>query len=228
MVRRVTRIIVVTLGALLTVAGLIAAIMIGPGDRVGLGSEELTTDTAAMATPTSALNLVGPTLHVAATTDDGEVLVGAGHRMDVDAYLNGFAHELIIPGEGPTLVSISGDVEFPWQPTLEPVAGSEGDPSATPASRDWWLASASGPGEQTIEIELADDPLRVVVMRPDGSAPVAANVEFELEIENMFITTVIMAAIGVALILIGIFALRPRKAKRARAGRSSHDETVHL
>lgn len=217
-----------TLGALLTVAGVIGAVIVGPGDRVGLGGEELSTETAGMATPTSALNLVGPTLHVTATADDGEIFVGAGHQMDVDAYLSGFAHETIVPDGGPPLDLLTGEADFPWQPGLEPVADSDGEPSATPASRDWWFVSASGAGEQTIAIELANDPLRVVVMRPDGTAPVAADVEFELEIDNMFSTMLIAAAIGVALILLGIFALRPRQARRSRAARrSSRNEAVH-
>lgn len=220
-----------TLGALLTVAGIVAAIIVGPGDRVGLGGEGLTTESAAMATPTSALNLVGPTLHVAATADNGEIFVGAGHQMDVDAYLSGVRHEMIVPDGGPPLEIITGEAEFPWQPGLEPAAGSEGNAegelSATPESRDWWFVSASGPGEQTIETELANDPLRVVVMRPDGTTPVAAEVAFELEIDNMFSTALITAAIGVALILIGIFALRPRQTRRHRGGgRSSRNEAV--
>lgn len=227
----------VTLGAILTVAGIVAAIIVGPpdsssdgstGNRVGLGGEELTTETAVMATSTTALNMVGPKLHVTATADEGEIFIGAGHQMDLDAYLSGAAQERIVPDGGSPLDVLTGEADFPWQPALEPVEGSEGDPPATPASRDWWFASASGPGEQTLEIELGDDPLRVVVMRPDGSAPVAADVEFELEIDNMFSTMLITAGIGVVLILIGILALRPRQARRARAGgRSSRDEAVH-
>lgn len=215
-----------TLGVLLTVAGVIAAVVVGPGDRVGLGSEELATENAAMATPTSALNMVGPTLHVTAAAADGEIFIGAGHEMDVGAYLTGFAHELIVPDGDPPLDPLTADADFPWQPTLEPVAGSEGQPGATPASRDWWFASVAGPGEQALAVELGNDPLRVVVMRPDGTAPVAADVEFELEIDNMFSTALTIAAIGAALILLGIFTLRPRPARRGRAGRSSHDEAV--
>lgn len=219
-----------TLGGLLTVAGVIAALVVGPSDRVGLGSEELTTETAAMATPTSALNLVGPTLHVTATATDGEIFVGAGHQMDVDAYLAAFAHELIVPDGNPRLGPISGDADFPWQPTVEPGATTQSPaiPTGTPESRDWWFASAAGPGEQTMAVELADDPLRVVIMRPDGTAPVAADVEFELEIDNMFGTTLIIVGIGLALILLGVIALHPRQARRARAGgRASRSEAVH-
>jgi hypothetical protein len=224
----VTRIIVLTLGALVTVAGLLAAIFVGPGNRVGLGSTELTTETAAMTTPASALNLVGPTLHVTATATDGEVFLGVGHEMDVDAYVAGFAHDEIVPeGESP-LEPPTRDADFPWQPALEPVDGPAEPPSAPPDSRDWWVASVSGSGEQTISVELGDIPLRTVVMRPDGTAPVAADIEFELEIDNLFTTALLAIGVGLGLTMLGILTLRRRRVRRARAGNRARSEAVHL
>ena len=217
-----------TLGALVTVAGLIAAFIVGPGNRVGLGSTELTTETAAMGTPTSALNLVGPTLYLTATADEGDVFVGVGHEMDVDAYLAGFAHDRVVADGGPPLEPITGDADFPWQPALEPVDGPAEPPSATPDSRDWWVTSASGAGEQTVSVELGDVPLRAVVMRPDGTAPVAVAVEFELEIDNLFSTALLAVGAGLGLILLGIFTMRPRRARRAHASGRARNEAVHL
>jgi hypothetical protein len=79
------------------------------------------------------------------------LFVGIGRSTDVDRYLTGVNH---------TVIS-----EF-WGDETEAV---DGGPAGTPpGTQDFWVASASGPGDQTVERDPADGSWSVVVMNADG------------------------------------------------------------
>ena len=80
-----------------------------------------------------------------------ELFVGIGPSADVDRYLAGVSH---------THIS-----DF-WTNRVEFMDG--GTPGSPPATQGFWVASASGPGTQTVEWEPADGSWTVVVMNADG------------------------------------------------------------
>jgi hypothetical protein len=201
--RRVVRVVLIVLGSILSLAGLAAAVLIGPDNTVGTGGHQVTTDTAVVSTATSVLTIMGPTLHVAATVPDDEVFVGIGHPVDVGDYLDGVEHDQIT------------EVSVPWSVELQRIEGEEGAPGADASSRDWWHDQAAGAGRQEVSAELGEVPLRLVIMRADGEAPLTTDVEFALQIDNLFTTALLVLAIGLVLLATGIFALRRRTSRRA-------------
>jgi hypothetical protein len=82
----------------------------------------------------------------------GPVLfVGIGPSADVDRYLAGVSHTLI------------SDY---WQGRVQPIGGSR--PASAPAGQDFWVASATGPGAQTLRWDSAPGTWTVVVMNAGG------------------------------------------------------------
>ena len=80
-----------------------------------------------------------------------ELFVGIGPSADVGRYLAGVSHTHISS-------FFTNRVEFM----------DGGTPGSPPATQDFWVASASGPGTQTVEWEPADGSWTVVVMNADG------------------------------------------------------------
>jgi hypothetical protein len=80
-----------------------------------------------------------------------DLFVGIGPSAEVDRYL---------AGVGYTHIS-----DF-WTNRVEFIEGDT--PESSPATQAFWVASASGPGAQTVEWEPADGSWTVVVMNADG------------------------------------------------------------
>ena len=81
------------------------------------------------------------------------LFVGVGPSADVDRYLAGVSH---------TLIS-----DF-WSDSVQPIAG--GVPGSPPGTQDFWVASATGAGAQTLTWDPANGSWTVVVMNADGRA----------------------------------------------------------
>lgn len=90
-------------------------------------------------------------IRVTPVSPDPAVFVGIGPSADVDRYLDGVSH---------THIS-----DF-WTRRVEFVDG--GTAASPPAVQGFWVASASGPGTQTVEWEPVDGSWTVVVMNADG------------------------------------------------------------
>jgi hypothetical protein len=133
-----------------------------------------------------------------------ELFVGIGPSADVDRYL---------AGVGSTHIS-----DF-WRNSVEFIDG--GTPGSSPATQGFWVASASGPGAQTVEWEPADGSWTVVVMNADGQPGVGV-VATDL---GARLPALIWIALGVfvagAIFLVGSVLLISgairRRASRARA-----------
>jgi hypothetical protein len=80
-----------------------------------------------------------------------ELFVGIAPSAKVDRYLAGMSH---------THIS-----DF-WTNRVQFIDG--GTPGSPPGTQDFWVASASGPGTQTVEWEPADGSWTVVAMNADG------------------------------------------------------------
>jgi hypothetical protein len=113
----------------------------------------------------------------------GAVFVGIAPTSDVDAYLRGVAHSVVVdPGEG-------GDH---WK--LDDVAG--GTPATPPTAQSFWAESVTGPGTRTLIWDVDQGDWTIVVMDPTGAAPVGADVAVGA-------TVPVLDEIGVALLVSG-------------------------
>ena len=90
-------------------------------------------------------------IRVTPTSSDPALFVGIGPSTDVDRYLAGVNHTVI--------------TEF-WDEKVDTVAG--GPPASAPGAQRFWVASATGPGPQTVEWDPADGSWTVVVMNADA------------------------------------------------------------
>jgi membrane protease YdiL (CAAX protease family) len=169
----VGRITALVIGVLLV---LVALVLLGAGgtalwaDRTQRDAGYVTTDVhefstsgAALATVSTELGSAGVgwlyspglmdevRIRVTPTSPDRTLFVGIGPSTEVDRYLAGVRHTVI--------------TEF-WGETTEAVDG--GSPASAPRTQDFWVASATGTGPQTLKWEPADGSWTVVVMNTDG------------------------------------------------------------
>lgn len=207
--RRVARAFLLVIGSIVTLAGLAAALLTGPDDTVTTGERELTSETVAFVSSASMFDFVGPSLHVAASAEgEREVFVGVAHEVDVTEYLGGIAYDQI------------SRLRLPASYELERIEGAVSGVQPEPASRDWWYVQSAGPDRQEVVYPLGADPVNAVVMGADGAPPLAVSVELGLQIDNLFVTALLVLAVGLGLILVAIFALRRRRgARRSRPAR---------
>ena len=99
------------------------------------------------------------------------VFVGIGPAADVDRYLEGIEHDVVT------------DLDSRGNPEFERTAGSQ--PSAPPGIETFWVASASGTGEQTLEWEPEDGDWRVLVMNDDAARGVSSDLSIGAELDSV-------------------------------------------
>jgi Domain of unknown function (DUF4389) len=106
------------------------------------------------------------------------VFVGIASEADVAEYLDGVEHAVV--------------TEIDREPHYSERPGDA--PEGPPADQAFWVASASGNGEQTLEWEPEDGDWNAVVMNADGSRGVAADLSIGAELDPLL-------WIGLALLL---------------------------
>jgi hypothetical protein len=212
-------------GALLV---LVALVLLGAGgtalwaDRTQRDAGFVTTDVHSYSTSGSALATVSTELgsagvgwlyapglmdevriRITPTNPDRALFVGIGPSTDVDRYLAGVDHTVI--------------TEF-WGDKTEAVDG--GPPASAPGKQDFWVASATGPGPQTLVWDPADGSWTVVVMNADGHPGVAVGADLGARIPAVLwiaVGVLVAGAIfmaGGALLIAG--AIRGRRASLVR------------
>jgi hypothetical protein len=90
-------------------------------------------------------------IRVTPSSSGSPLFVGIGPSADVDRYLAGVGH---------THIS-----DF-WTNKVEAIDG--GAPASAPGTQDFWVASVTGPGAQTLMWDAADGSWTVVVMNADA------------------------------------------------------------
>ena len=133
-------------------------------------------------------------LTVEATSD---VFVGIAETADVDAYLDGVAHDQV------------RDLDFdPFRAEYRRFRG--GAPAGPPGEQTFWAASASGTGEQTATWEAEAGEWTIVLMNADASQGVSADLSAGAEADfllwlaiGLLIAGVLLLAAGVLLIVLG-------------------------
>jgi hypothetical protein len=112
------------------------------------------------------------TVRLEARADDGdEVFIGIGRTRDVDAYLDGVAHD-----EVTSIRWSRGDRDVRYRR----VEGASVAPA--PTDQTFWAATASGSGVQTLRWEVEGGSWSIVVMHPDGTPAVRAEVSVGVKI----------------------------------------------
>jgi uncharacterized protein DUF4389 len=138
------------------------------------------------------------TVRFRVTAREGEeIFVGVAHTSDVDTYLTGVAHDEVT------------DVQ--WSGGDGGVDYRRTDGSATPAppaDQTFWAVTAGGPGVQTLTWDVEGGSWSVVVMNPDGSVGVAADVSVGVKVNaivgfmiGLGISAVVLLALAAALII---------------------------
>ena len=132
-----------------------------------------------------------------------ELFVGIGPSAEVDRYLAGVSHTHISE-------FFTNRVEF--------VDG--GTPGSPPATQGFWVASASGPGTQTVKWEPTDGSWTVVVMNADGQPGIGA-VEADLGARYPALVWIAFGVLaGGAVFLVGGVLLISGAIRRSRTGRA--------
>lgn len=175
------------------------------------GVREFSTTGSALATASTELGSAGvewlypPSLlgkvriRVTPTSRSGPPLfVGIAPSADVDHYLAGVKHTVI--------------TRF-WGNKTEAVDGVR--PATPPGSQNFWVASARGPGRQTVVWEPTDGSWSVVVMNADGRAGIAVGADLGAKVPALpwialgFLVAGAIFMAGGALLMVG--AIRRRR-----------------
>lgn len=217
------RIAALVIGALLVLLSL--ALLGGGGtalwaDRTQRDGGYVTTDVHKFSTSSSALATVSTELGSAAvgwlyspglmdevrirvtpTSPGPPLFVGIGRSTDVDRYLAGVNHTVI--------------TEF-WGNKTEAV---EGTSAAAPGTQDFWVASATGSGPQTLAWDPGNGSWTVVVMNADGRPGIAVGADLGARMPALvWIALGVLAAGAVLLVGGGLLiagAIRARRASQA-------------
>ena len=126
-----------------------------------------------------------------------DVFVGIAETADVDAYLDGVAHDEV------------RDLDFdPFRVSYRRFLG--GAPPGPPEEQSFWAASASGAGEQTATWEAEAGQWTIVLMNTDASRGVSADLSAGAEANfliwlaiGLLLAGALVLACGVLLIVIG-------------------------
>ncbi|WP_129668092.1 hypothetical protein [Phytoactinopolyspora endophytica] len=204
--RRFFGVVLLVLGVPVIAAGVVMAVYVGPDDTFGVLDEEISTDTAVITSTPSVLDISGPTLHVSADAGDAGTFVGVAHPVHAQSYLQD--------------VSVERITAAGWREDLahESAAGEEDVPATSPGELDWWRGSSVGTGEQTVSVELTDEPTQVVVTAADPEAPLAVDLTVDAEIDGLFATALLATGLGLILVAGGVVLLGTARRHR-RAGR---------
>ena len=107
-------------------------------------------------------------IRVTPTGDEGPLFVGIGPSPDVDRYLAGVNHTVITEFFGDETRAVDG-----------------GSVSSPPGSQDFWVASATGSGSQTVLWEPTDGSWTVVVMNADGRPGIAIGADLGAKVSAL-------------------------------------------
>ena len=128
------------------------------------------------------------------------VFVGIGPAAAVDRYLGGVERDVV------------HDLDNNGNPRYSTRPGSE--PSAPPGRETFWAASATGPGEQTLEWDPEDGNWRAVVMNEDASRGVASDLSIGAKLESVLWFGLGLLAIGAVLAAASTLAITAAVRKR--------------
>ena len=215
--------IVLTLfGGALTVGGTVAALgnaAQGPDGFFTSPAETLSTDSYALtsrfdSSASGVPDTTGPVdpdlaslLVEVESTTGSDVFVGIAPADEVAGYLAGVAHTEVRDIQTDPFRVDSLDVPGSARP----------DP---PASQDFWIESASGPGRQSITTSWEPGAFSLVVMNADAGQPVSVDVRVGARTGLLGPIAAGLLGVGILLVLVGLLLLILGVVGLARGGRS--------
>ncbi len=153
-------------------------------------------------------DFVDATVRIRATAADAEPLfLGIGPLTDVTAYLDGVGRDVIVD------VGTGGEIVY------ERFAGTE--PATAPVDQTFWVATASGLGQQELAWDVVEGEWIAVLMNADGSSGIVADVTVGVRSGAVLTIGVVLLAIGailtaIAVVIIVAAARRPEAAEELR------------
>jgi hypothetical protein len=140
-------------------------------------------------------------IRVTPASTSSALFVGIGPADDVDRYLAGVSH---------TVIS-----DF-WTNRVEAIGG--GTPGSAPGAQDFWAASATGPGAQTLTWDPANGSWTVVVMNADGRPGVDVRADLGATYPALLGIAIGVLVVGAAFLVGGVLLIAGaiRRASRAR------------
>ena len=128
-----------------------------------------------------------------------DVFVGIGPDDDVEGYLDGVEHSVV--------TRISDEPEYSHR--------DGGAPTGPPADEDFWVASTSGVGEQTLEWEPEEGSWSAVVMNSDGSRGVSSELSIGAELDAAVWVGIAFLIVGAVLAALAALAITAGSRRRA-------------
>jgi hypothetical protein len=121
-------------------------------------------------------------LKVTADAGDGGTFIGIARTADVDRYLAGVERAVVT------------DYSDWFDPDYHQVPGER--TPADPGSRSFWVAQAAGDGKQSLTWDVQDGDWTAVVMHPDASRQVAADVSGGVSAPSFLPYAIVSLAFG--------------------------------
>ena len=118
---------------------------------------------------------------------DRPVFIGIARKTDVDRYLAGMAHADVVDVSGSTFGSS-------YRPSYRPRPG--GKPATPPERATFWVARVAGRGTQTLTWSVKSGRWAVVVMRPDGSRGVSADLGAGAKLPALLWVSIVLLVLG--------------------------------
>lgn len=202
------------LTGLVALVGIVGAVAFGPDDTFYGRASSLSTSGVALVTSPEAIGWVGPTYHLRTLSETGApaLFLGVAHESDLKAYLGDAQHSVIT------------DLGLPWGTPVVAGSGSGSGPVPPPGGLDLWEpvttqgdTDAAPAATAEIEWPSRDGAWQVVVMRADGAGPVAASLQWEVELPYAFKVSLGLVVAGAALLALVIAVLLRRRHRRRRS-----------
>ncbi len=127
-------------------------------------------------------------LRVTGANATDELFIGIAREADLDRYLSGVAHD--------ELIDVNDDMEGQFTRRVGSMA------VAAPTSQSFWVASASGVGEQELTWQATSGRWAAVLMNADGAPGLAADVN--VGAKAGFVLPLSLLLIGVGVLFTGI------------------------
>jgi hypothetical protein len=131
------------------------------------------------------------------TNANRPLFIGIARKEDVDRYLDGVAHLEVLDVNGNPFGTT-------YRPSYRSVPG--GRPALPPSRATFWVARVAGGGSQSLTWSVKQGRWAVVVMRPDGSRGVVADLAAGAKLPALLWVSIVLLVLG-AVVLGGGAAL---------------------
>jgi hypothetical protein len=118
------------------------------------------------------------------------LFIGIARKADADRYLAGVAHAEVVDIN-------ANPFGTTYRPSYRPASG--GKPTA-PTRTTFWVARVAGPGSQSLTWSIKQGRWAVVVMRPDGSRAVTADLAAGAKLPALLWVSIVLIVLGILIL----------------------------